>query len=105
MQKMREERCIPRKLAGAHETKHPCSPTSLPLDRMTPPPTWAEFFELLGWGLGGVLLGVTTRLPRDESKDPMLILYNMRRVAKYGGYITGAGFLFNATRVAVSLLK
>jgi hypothetical protein len=66
---------------------------------------WSEFWELLLWGSLGILLGVTAKVRRDNPKDPAEILYNLQRVAKYGGYMTGTALLFGAFRVLIRLIR
>ena len=70
------------------------------------PATWSLVLEYTAWGLFGIILGVTTRnLRRDDPRDPAQIVYNLKRVAKYGGYMTGTAFLFIAAKTALRLLR
>lgn len=66
-------------------------------------PTWGDFWETLAWGLGGLGIGLITRI-QERSSDPARIRYNLLRFAKYGGYISGTALIIVALEMLATLL-
>ena len=65
---------------------------------------WSDFWEDALWGLGTLTIFIFTKVKRNKD-DPMLVQYNLLRVAKYGSLMTSVAFLFNAIRDLTILLR